>query len=83
VTNIEAYILEAESQGVKHCTVPTEALIRLLEVAEAAKSLLKDISRTVDVSLNWAGSDISTIVSAGNLNKFCLVLEKLDESRRS
>jgi hypothetical protein len=37
VTNLEAYIQEAESQGSKHCVVPTETLKTLLEVAEAVK----------------------------------------------
>jgi hypothetical protein len=37
MTNLEAYIQEAESQGSKHCVVPTKTLRALLEVAEAAR----------------------------------------------
>lgn len=42
MTNLETYIQEAESQGSKHCLVPTKTLRLLLEVAEAAKELLEN-----------------------------------------
>jgi 1-aminocyclopropane-1-carboxylate deaminase/D-cysteine desulfhydrase-like pyridoxal-dependent ACC family enzyme len=42
MTNLEAYIRESESQGSKHCVVPTETLRVLLDVVEAAKELLEN-----------------------------------------
>jgi hypothetical protein len=42
VTNIEAYIQEAEIQGSKHCLVPTKTLRVLLDVVEAVKGLLEN-----------------------------------------
>ncbi len=42
MTNLEAYIQEAESQGSKHCVVPTKTLRVLLDVADVAKGLLEN-----------------------------------------
>ena len=42
MTNLEAYIQEAESQGLKHCVVPTETLRALFDVADVAKGLLEN-----------------------------------------
>ena len=42
MTNIEAYIREAESQESKHCVVPTKTLRVLLDVADVAKGLLEN-----------------------------------------
>ena len=43
MNNLEAYIREAESHGTKHCLVAVDALSALLEIAEAARPIIRGL----------------------------------------
>lgn len=77
MTNLEAYIQEAESQGSKHCVVPTETLSVLLEVVEAVKGLLDNHEE--------ATGSCAVCLSDGrgtHAEQLETALQKLEEARR-
>ena len=77
MTNLETYIREAESQGSKHCVVPTETLRALFDVADVAKGLLDNHEE--------ATGSCAVCLSDGrgtHAEQLETALQKLDEGRR-
>ena len=70
MTNLETYIQQAESQGSKHCLVPTETLRALLDVAVESRLFISKSSELVNARFN------------GSMVPLELAFLKLEEARR-